>query len=210
MYVDNVDVELGGIMSLMKYLLCGATTFLVASPAMANFYVEPSITYQKADNEVKWPSPLNSSTGDSKGFGFGLKLGFHINDVFFAGLDGHYSKPKFTNSATDYDATATETHYGAVIGAQMPVAGLRLWGGYVFGGELDPEKSGAVDVKFKDAKGPKIGVGFKVMMVSLNVEYAELEYDKSVLQEVGPISGSFDSKLTNKMGMISVSMPLTL
>ena len=92
----------------------------------------------------------------------------------------------------------------------MPVAGLRLWGGYVFGGELDPEKSGAVDVKFKDAKGPKIGVGFKVMMVSLNVEYAELEYDKSVLQEVGPISGSFDSKLTNKMGMISVSMPLTL
>lgn len=186
------------------------TVCCLATPAFANFYIEPAITYQKGDNEVKWPAPLDSSTGDDQGIGFGLKLGFHINEVFFAGLDGHYSKTAFTNSANDYDEDAQQTHYGAIVGAQMPVAGLRIWGGYVFGGELDPDKSGSVDVKFSEAKGPKVGVGFRIKYVSVNIEYADLEYGKSTLEEVGPFTGSFDSKLKNKLGIVSISLPLTL
>lgn len=197
-------------MKILKLIVTGAVFLFIASPAFAGFYVEPAITYQSSDSEITWPAPLDSSTGEDKGFGFGLKLGWHFNDMFFMGLDGHYSQPKFENSSVDYDEKAIQTHYGAILGVQMPVAGLRIWGGYVFGGELDPEKSGAVDVKFKEAKGPKIGVGFKLMMVSLNLEYIDLKYDKSVLEEAGPIAGTFDSKLENKMTVISVSMPLTL
>ncbi len=78
------------------------------------------------------------------------------------------------------------------------------------GGDLDPEESGGVDVKFSGAKGPKVGVGFKVLMVSLNLEYMDLKYDTSTLEEAGPVSGELDNKLENKVGLISVSMPLTL
>ncbi|MEN0059780.1 MAG: outer membrane beta-barrel protein [Bdellovibrio sp.] len=187
-----------------------ACSFLLPASALAGFYIEPGITYEKGDSELTWPSPLNNSTGDIKGLGFNLKLGFHVNSAFFMGLDGSYSKPKFENSATDYSADASSTLYGAVIGAQMPVAGLRLWGGYIFGGDLNPEEDGAVDVKFEGARGPKVGVGIKIFMISINFEYMDLEYDKSVLEKAGPVSGELDSKFKNKVGLVSLSFPLTL
>ncbi|UXR63329.1 porin family protein [Bdellovibrio bacteriovorus] len=182
---------------------------LLAAPAYAGFYIEPGITYEKGDNELDWPAPLSSSTGTTRGLGFDLKLGYHANDVFFIGLEGAYSKPKFENSATDYSADATSTLYGAVVGAQMPVVGLRIWGGYIFGGDLDPEEDNGVDVKFEEAKGPKVGVGIKLFMVSVNLEYMDLEYNKSKLEKAGPVSGELDSKLKNKVGLLSMSFPLT-
>lgn len=182
---------------------------MAAVPAYAGFYIEPGITFEKGDNELDWPAPLSNSTGTTQGLGFNLKLGYHANDIFFLGLDGSYSKPKFENSATDYSAESTSSLYGAVIGAQMPVAGLRIWGGYVFGGDLDPEEDGGVDVKFEGAKGPKIGVGLKILIVSVNLEYMDLEYGTSKLEKAGPVTGTLDSKLKNKVGLLSVSFPLT-
>lgn len=182
---------------------------MAAMPAAAGFYIEPGITYEKGDNELEWPAPLSSSTGTGQGLGFNLKLGYHANDIFFVGLDGSYSKPKFESSAaTDYSAEATSTLYGAVIGAQMPVAGLRIWGGYIFGGDLDPEEDGGVDVKFEGAKGPKVGVGIKILIVSVNLEYMDLEYGTSKLEEAGPVTGEL-GKFKNKVGLLSVSFPLT-
>lgn len=189
-------------------LIC--SIFISTHAQAAGFYVEPGITYEKGDNELEWPAPLSDSTGNTKGLGVNLKLGFHAADSFFMGIDGSYSKPRFEQSATDYDADATSALYGVVLGAQMPVIGLRLWAGYIFGGDLDPEESGDIDVKFEDAKGPKVGLGFKILMVSLNIEYMDLEYNDSILEEPGSISGTLDNKLKNKVGLVSISMPLTL
>jgi hypothetical protein len=173
------------------------------------FYLEPSITYESGENELEWPSPLDNSTGTSKGLGVDLKLGMHWGDVVFLGVDGSFSKTKFEQSANDYDADATSSTYGAIIGAQMPVLGLRIWGGYVFGGDLDPEESNGVDVKFEGAHGLKVGLGFKIFFVSLNVEYMDLEYTDSILEKAGPVTGTLDNDLKNKVGLVSLSMPFT-
>ncbi|AHI06168.1 hypothetical protein BDW_08340 [Bdellovibrio bacteriovorus W] len=180
----------------------------VGTSHAAGFYVEPGITWERSDNEVRWPAPLDNSTGNQQGLGVNLKLGMHISDAFFAGLNGYYSKPKFEQSANDYSADATSTLYGAVIGGQMPKFGLRIWAGYIFGGELDPDSSNNVDVKFTEAKGPMVGVGFHILKVSLNIEYMDLEYGKSSVE--GPFTGELDNKLKSKLGLISVSLPLTL
>lgn len=189
------------------FLIC---SFLVGTPALAGFYVEPGITYERGDNEMSWSSPLTDSTGDSNGLGVNLKLGMHVKDSFFVGLDGSYSQPKFTHSATDYSADSTSTLYGAIIGGQMPVAGLRIWAGYIFGGELDPKSSGGYDVKFQEASGPKVGVGLKLLAVSINLEYMDLTYNKTIIQQAGPLSADTDKDLKNKLGVLSVSIPLTL
>lgn len=194
----------------MKFLKLTLMSLLLgfSSSALAGLYLEPGVTYEQGDNELVWPSPLNSSTGKTKGMGVNLKLGFHAGGILFAGLDGSYSKPKFENSANNYDADATSSTYGAVLGLQMPLAGLRIWGGYVFGGELNPEESGGADVKFENAKGLKLGAGIRILLVSVNFEYMDLKYD-SVIEQAGPISGTLDEQLQNKVGMVSVSFPLT-
>jgi len=197
----------------MKHLgLCVLflSLFAAVHAKAAGVFVEPGIFYEKGDNELNWPAPLDHSTGTTKGFGVNLKLGFHAANSFFMALDGSYSKPKFEHSANNYDADASSTLYGAVLGAQMPIIGLRLWAGYIFGGDLDPDESNGVDVKFEGAKGPKVGLGFRFLMVSINLEYMDLEYNDSILEKAGPVSGTLDNKLKNKVGLISLSMPLTL
>lgn len=195
-------------MNMLK-VLAVAVSMLFTGSAFAGFYIEPGVTFEKGDNTLDWPSPLNSSTGTTQGLGLDLKLGFHVDDILFVGLDGSYSQPKFENSATSYSAEATSTTYGAIIGAQMPVVGLRIWGGYVFGGELNPKQDGNVDVKFSEAQGLKLGAGIKLMLVSINFEYMDLQY-KSTLEEPGIVSGDLSEKLKNKVSILSVSFPLTL
>lgn len=195
-------------MKILKILLTSALLLFSVKSMAVGLFLEPGIFYEKGDNNIDWPSPLSSSTGTTKGFGVDLKLGLHWNSVVFLALDGTYSKVKFENSATDYSADATSTTYGAVIGGQFPVLGLRAWGGYVFGGKLDPDEDGGYDVKFEDPKGLKVGVGFKIFFVSINVEYMDLKYDKSYIEK--PTNMSFDNKLENKVGMVSLSFPLSL
>lgn len=187
-----------------------ASILLLSLNSFAGFYIEPGITYEKGDNTLDWPAPLSSSTGTTQGLGLDLKLGFDIASIFFAGVDASYSKPQFKNSANDYDASAISQTLGLIVGAQMPIVGLRIWGGYIFDGSLDPDQDGNIDVKFSGATGPKIGVGFKLFIVSANIEYMDLSYKTSTLENAGPISGTLDSELKSKVGLISVSMPFTL
>lgn len=187
-----------------------SSILLLSLNSFAGFYIEPGITYEKGDNTLDWPSPFSSSTGTTEGLGLDLKLGFDVSSIFFAGLDGTYSKPKFKNSATNYDAVATSETFGLIVGAQMPVVGLRIWGGYIFDGTLDPDQDENIDVKFSGATGPKIGLGFKIYFVSANIEYMDLTYKTSTLQNAGPLSGTLDSEFKSKVGLISISMPFTL
>ena len=174
-------------------------------------FVEPAVTYESSSSKLDWPTPLNDSTGSAKGFGVGARLGFHINEAVFVGADGRYSKPKFKNSANGYDASADSMNLGAVVGMQMPEVGLRIWGSYILLGSLDPERSQNTNVKFEDAKGYRVGVGFRVASVSLNLEYQKLTYGKSTLEELGPIAPGLGlGKLDDASYIASVSFPLEL
>ncbi|UOF01798.1 hypothetical protein [Bdellovibrio reynosensis] len=183
-------------------------TWIYMLPAQANFFIEPAVTYEQSTDEIDWPTPFTNSTGNTTGLGANIKVGVHALESFFAALDVSYSKPNFENSVSNYDANATSFLYGVVGGAQMPIVGLRLWGGYVLGGEMDPDKSGTVDAKFSGAKGPKVGVGFRILMFSVNLEYSDLKYDKAEVTE--DTLGEAEDEMTHKMTTLSFSFPFTL
>ena len=184
------------------------------SRTSAGLFVEPMVTYAvDSKTTTNWPTPFSDSTGSAKGWGLGARLGMHVGDVLFVAADGRYSMPKFKDSSVNYDADATALNYGATLGVQTPVAGLRVWGTYVFGGELDPKSSGNFDVKLSDAQGYRVGAGFYVAMISLNLEYQDLKYDKLTLQSLGSINASTSTNSVNlqdKAWIASVSFPISL
>jgi hypothetical protein len=180
-------------------------------PSKMGLFIEPAITYETGDTSTSYPSPFANSSGKVEGFGLGARLGIHLYESFFVGVDGRYAMPNLKDSSLNYDAKATSTNLGPVIGMQMPNLGLRVWGTYILSGDLDPEKSGNYDVKFQDAKGYRIGTGFHVASVSLNVEYQELKYGKTNLEQIGPFSPGTtlsDVKLENRSWIASVSFPV--
>lgn len=170
-------------------------------------FVEPSVTYERGESTVNYPSPFSNSTGTIQGFGLGARLGFHLNEAFFLGFDGRYSMPQFKDSSVHYDAKAVSTNWGPVVGMQMPDLGIRIWGAYVMGGELNPEKSEIFDVNFKNATGYRVGAGFRITAVSLNLEYQQLKYDQTNLEQPGPFTTFNNVDLENKAWIASVSFP---
>jgi hypothetical protein len=203
---------------MFKYLLplslMLAVTQVEAAENKGGLFVEPMLTYERGDGEVNFPSPINSSDTDVDGFGAGARIGFHIFESVFLAADGRYSLPQFKDSGLDQKTDAKAWNYGPVLGVQMPWdIGLRLWGGYVMGGELDPDKDNNVDVKFKDARGYRLGAGLKLGIASLNLEYQDLTYDKTELESVGPFSSGRDFnkvELDNSSWILSVSFPISI
>jgi hypothetical protein len=197
----------------MKFITLGILAFFATlSVAHAGFYIEPGLTYERGDNTVSWPSPLSSSTGTTSGVGFDVKAGWSIIDTIFFGVDGGFSKPSFKNSANSYDAAASSNLLGVMIGGQIPVIGIRAWGGYILDGTLDPEASNGLDVKFTGANGLKLGAGFHFLIVSLNLEYSDLQYKTSTVENAGGLTfnSDFSDKMKNKLWTFSVSFPITL
>jgi hypothetical protein len=201
---------------MKKYLVAaGAITAALAAPlarAASGLFIEPGVTYERGDGDLDFPAPFGGTSADVNGFGAMARLGFHISDAFFIAADGRYSRPTLEND--DYDTEATAYNYGAVAGIQMPtLLGLRVWGSYIFGGELDPEKDDDLDVRFEDASGYRLGAGLRFGIVSVNLEYQQLEYDKAKLQSVGPFNPgeTFDDvDAKNDSYILSVSFPISL
>jgi hypothetical protein len=133
----------------------------------SGLFIEPSAVIESGKTSVNFPSPFSDSTGKIEGLGVAAKVGLHFKEILFAGLDTQYSVPKFKDSSTSYDSKATSYAYGPMIGIQMPVIGLRLWGSYILGGEIDPEESGGIDVKFTKETGYKLGAGFHIASIPL-------------------------------------------
>jgi hypothetical protein len=196
---------------VLAVILAGTTSAKAAIDGIGLF-VEPGVTYERGNTRTDWPSVLNDSTGESNGLGLMGRLGVHFVDIVFVGLDGRYSMPSFKDSSVNYSADATQFNWGPVVGVQTPVLGLRVWGGYVVGGWLDPKASGSLDVKLEDAEGYRVGAGFRVLMLSVNLEYQQLKYGKVNVENAGGFSfGSFDSvKPKNDSWIVSVSFPFDL
>ena len=176
-------------------------------------FVEPAITYELGETKVNYPAPFSDSTGSSNGLGLGARLGLHVAEIVFVGVDARYSMPQFKDSSVTYDASSTAWNVGPVLGIQTPVVGLRVWASYILGGEMNPSASSGTDVRFDKATGYRVGAGFRMAVVSLNLEYQQLTYGQATLEQVGPFSSTSalsSVNLNNKTWLASVSFPFEL
>jgi hypothetical protein len=201
----------------LKFFILGALMFHISLANAANkggFFVEPMLTYERGEGEVDFPQPINSSDTDVNGFGVGARLGFHVFESIFIGADGRYSMPKFEDTSIDQKTDAKAWNYGPVLGIQMPTAfALRIWGGYIMDGELDPDKDRNVDMKFSDGKGYRVGAGIKLGFVSLNLEYQDMKYEKTKIEEAGVFTPGYSTRnieLDNSSWILSASFPISL
>jgi hypothetical protein len=176
-----------------------------ARAADGGFFLEPGVTYEAGDMRIDYPI-LSDSTGTNKGLGVMARLGLHASETIFLGADLRYAQTRVTDSAFNTEAEATGYNYGAMIGLQMPVVGLRLLAGYVLGGELDPKSDKGVDVKYKDPKGYRVGAGMHVLAISLNLEYQDLKYEKSDI--VGIANNTDSVQAYNKAWILSATFPM--
>jgi len=200
------------ILTLLSMSLLG--TAYGADIKKGGLFIEPILTYERGEGDIDYPSPINSSSSDIDGFGVGARVGFHVLESLFIGADGRYSMPKFKDSSLDQDTDSKAFNYGPVVGVQTPTTiGLRIWGGYILGGQLDPDKDQGVDVKFKKAKGYRVGAGIKLGIASLNLEYQDLKYDDTEVEEAGvfnPGTSYSNVELNNESWILSVSFPIGL
>jgi hypothetical protein len=177
-------------------------------------FVEPMLTYELGKGDVSFPKPFSSSDSKLRGWGVGTRLGVHVWDTVFIGADGRYSIPKFKDSSLGQDVKTKSWNVGPVVGLQMPtIVGLRAWGSWILAGQVDPEKDKGVDEKFGSANGWRVGAGFNILMLSLNVEYQDVKYDKTTVDQVGIFTTGFSSSdivLNNKSWILSVSFPIAL
>jgi hypothetical protein len=184
-----------------------------AQESGGGLFIEPAVTYEMGTTATNYPAPLSDSSGKLDGLGLGARFGFHLNEAFFLGLDGRYAMPQFKDSNVQYDAKAVSTSYGPVVGFQMPNLGMRVWGTYILGGELNPEASGNFDVSYKNLSGHRIGAGFRIQSFSVNLEYQQAKYTSATLEQVGPFASNsvFNNvTLENKAWIASLSFPLEL
>lgn len=177
--------------------------------------VEPMVLYMQESSHFRssqLPVISDDTSGRARGPGFGLKLGGHFAGIVTAGVDGRYAKTQMSDSSYG-DAEASRYTVGPTVGVQMPILGIRLFGTYIPWGQYDPDAgTRELDVKFTDPVGYRLGVGFHIAMVSLNLEYENLKFRNTQVQSIGDISQKFtsDIDLDTQSYQASLSFPLEL
>lgn len=167
------------------------------------FFLEPLISYEMGEPDSSYPAPFGAGDTELNGFGAGLRLGFHALESIFIGADGRYSIAQFKSDSLDEEIDTKSFNYGPTVGVQMPfLIGLRAWGTYVLGGEVDPDGARGIDENFTEADGWRLGAGMKVGFASLNVEYQDITYDEAVAGTA--------VELVNQSWVFSVSFPMSM
>ena len=185
----------------------------VISPG--GLFIEPILQTSRGDSTIKTsqlPFVSQDTSGTTDGYGVGLKLGVHLSEILFLGVDGRYAKTEVKDSTYE-TAKGDEYNYGPTAGIQMPILGLRLMGTYVAGGQYDPAAGASgVDLRFRDPTGWRFGAGIHILSVSLNLEYEDLTYNTTDIQSFGslPINTASSVDYENKGYMLSLSFPIEL
>ncbi|KYG66412.1 hypothetical protein AZI86_05015 [Bdellovibrio bacteriovorus] len=184
-------------------------SLLATTSQAAGLFVEPLVTYEgSSKTEIDWPTPWQNSSGSVEGLGIGARLGMHAGDILLLAADVRYSKPQFKDSSNNIDTASNQYNYGLMVGAQTPFLGIRVFGTYILGGELNPDEDNSVDAKFTEGTGYRVGAGVHFAFVSVNLEYQDMKYNKTTLESVGPFAGpDLDYDLTNKSYILSVGFP---
>lgn len=176
-------------------------------------FLEPSLVYETGKGAIDFQS-VAQPDGDVKGTGFGLRFGGHINDVFFLAADGSYSEPEFSDdSGANFSYDLKSWLAGITLGVQTPVVGLRAWGSYLPFGEIELDGRGSNDsnITYKDPRLWKIGLGFRVAVISLNLEYLTGDYTKMEVRNAGSmLSGTYNGDASRDSWLASISFPLAL
>jgi hypothetical protein len=175
----------------------------------AGAFIEPAVTYETSSSRIN--TPVGGSSGEVAGYGVALRAGAHASESIFVGVDGRYSFPQVSDGRTGLDGDAEAWNWGPILGVQMPIVGLRLWGSYVANGEIDPDRGLVADIKFKDGEGYRVGAGFKVYNVSVNLEYQNIDYGTSVIEQGSsflPSAQTTSANYENESYLASVSFPM--
>jgi len=183
-----------------------------AQRRLAGFYIEPGIVGTREDADIKSSLIGNDTTGNSNSVAFDLKLGGHINDMFFAGADGRYARSRFENSSYQ-DTDATAWNWGPTVGLNTPSFGGRLWATYIVDGNYNPDQGvSGVDLNFKDPYGWRVGGGVRLHNVSLNLEYEDLTYRTTDVESVGTVASASTAgtDFAQRGYSLSLSFPIDL
>jgi hypothetical protein len=179
-------------------------------------FVEPMLITSQEDTTIKssqLPLLQDDTSGRQNGYGVGLRFGGHLSEIFMAGVDARYSKSQLKDS---FYQTADTNVYDVApfLGVQTPYFGVRLLAGYVLAGENDPASGvQGLDLKFKEANGWRVGAGVYIASVSLNVEYQDLTYNSTEIQNYGVINrsgGTSKVDASNRGYSLSLSFPVEL
>lgn len=197
------------IVSMLVLLLGAAPSFAKDG----GFFIEPYIGYEKSNAELKLTdsSTLNPD-GELKGWGAGLRVGGHVGDIVFMGVDGLYSEQELRDESSDSRHLDTKSWLvGPVVGVQTPYAGIRVWAAYYLLGEIELDReSEAANLGFKDPRILKVGAGVRAGPVSINAEYMNGKYTKFQTRNLGPFTGTTDAEVEKDGYMVSVSFPFSL
>jgi hypothetical protein len=178
-------------------------------------FLEPMILGSSQESSIKASQVsyfADDTTGKIEAAGLGVKLGAHLNEVFILGVDLRYARQMMKDSFYE-NATGNSYTFGPTVAVQMPFYGLRLLGTYVMNGEFDPEPGTyGLDLGFREARGPRYGIGFRALAVSINLEYEDLVYDKTNIQAIGEtqVDSATNVDYGSKGYNLSVSFPMQL
>ncbi len=177
------------------------------------FYIEPMVSAIREDSNLNSRGLGANTSGTSEGYGAGLRIGGHVSEVLFLGVDGRYAKMK--QSDNFYDKSASNVYNVApMLGVQTPIWGIRLLAGYVLLGEnsFDANNQG-VKLKFTEPRGWRLGAGLHAGPVGINLEYQDLKYNKAEVQSLGSVASNTnvsDIDESTKGYALSLSFPIEL
>jgi hypothetical protein len=182
--------------------------------SVVGVFLEPMLLGSSENFSMKssqLPLIASNTSGTSTGYGLGIRLGAHLSE-FFLGVDGRYDREQMTDSFYQA-ATADVYSYGPTAGVQMPYAGLRLMGTYVMGGQFNasPGVSG-LQLNFQKPTGWRVGLGFHLGSVSLNLEYQDLTYGTTQVASLGSLAINSNVNMQTETNgyLLSLSFPTEL
>lgn len=146
------------------------------------------------------------------GYGVGLRVGGHVSELFFLGLDARYARIQMSDSFYE-KADARVYNLAPIVGVQTPYFGIRLLAGYVQAGENDPGAGyQGLDLKFKEVNGWRVGAGLYIAAVSLNLEYQDLTYNTTEIQSFGSyvVNNATSVDANNRGYSLSLSFPIEM
>lgn len=197
----------------LRFAFFFATVSVIApttQSAQADLFLEPGLTFQAiSDADISYPAPFAGADGEMKGIGLMGRIGARFADIFFLAADGRWANLNYQNSLLD--SSGSSFNYGITGGMQMPIAGLRGWAGWIIGGNADPGTSAGFDGNYKSGSGWRLGAGFYILFVSLNLEYQEITYDSIEVESIGPFAPATNLsgvQLKDKAWVLSLSLPL--
>ena len=176
-------------------------------------YLEPMISAIREDSTLSSTALAANSTGSGEGYGVGLRLGGHVSEVLFLGIDGRYAKMQQSDGFSDKNATNIY-NLAPMIGVQTPIWGIRVLASYVLLGENSPDANRqGVKLKFTEPRGWRLGAGLHAGPVGINLEYQDLKYNKAEIRSQGNLASNInvsDIDESTKGYALSLSFPIEL